>query len=186
MSKIFHILRLINRNQRGFTLIELVIAMAIGGLIAGAVTMTMFQIFDSSGRTSNHMTVVRQVRSAGYWVSHDALMAQDLVLADESIDDPDGSRFPFTLTWSDWTSNEVHTVVYSIDGNELQRAHSVNSGPASTTVVADFIDSTLDDNGQRKTRVEGKLAFTVTATLGDGPAAQTETRTYEIIPRPGS
>ncbi len=182
MVKIFHILRSINRNQLGFTLMELTIAMAISGIITGAVTMTIFQVVDSSGRTSAHMTAVRQVQSAGYWVSHDVLMAQDLVLADESVDDPDGSRFPFTLTWSDWTNNEVHTVIYSIVGDELQRAHSINSGAATMGVIAEFIDpgnTSCEYTG-------GTLVFTVTATVGAGSAAQTETRTYEVIPRPGS
>jgi len=185
MVKIFHILRSINRNQLGTTLMELVIAMLISGIISGSVTLTIFQVFDSSGRTSSHMTAVRQVRSAGYWVSHDALMAQYLVLADESVDDPDGSRFPLTLTWSDWTNNKTNTVVYSIVDDELQRSHSeTDSGGTTVTdtgVIAEFIDPA--NTGCQYTG--GTLAFTVTVTVGAGSAAQTETRTYEIVPRPG-
>ena len=181
MSKIFHILRSINRNRLGFTLIELAIAMAISGIICASVTMTIFQVFDSSGRTSTHMTAVRQVRSAGYWVSHDVLMAQDLVLTDESSDDPDGSRLPLTLTWSDWTSNEIHEVTYSIVGDELQRADSINSGAATVGVMAEFIDP----ENTRCEYTDGQFTFTVTATVGAGSAAQTETRTYEVNPRPG-
>jgi prepilin-type N-terminal cleavage/methylation domain-containing protein len=181
MSKIFHILRSINRNQLGFTLMEMAIAMLISGIICGSVTATLFQVFDSSSRTSTHMTAVRQVRSAGYWVSHDVLMAQDVVIANESVDDPDGSRFPFTLTWSDWTENKVHTVTYSIVGDELQRADSINSGPATVGVIAEFIDPA--NTGCHYTG--GTFAFTVTSTVGAGSAAQTETRTYEVVPRPG-
>jgi prepilin-type N-terminal cleavage/methylation domain-containing protein len=174
MSKLFNILRQVNRNRLGYTLIELAIAMAIGGMIAASVTMTMFQIFDSSGRTSTHMTVVRQVQDAGYWVSHDVLMAQDIVVAAEP-------GFPFTLTWSDWADNEIHTIVYSIVDGGLQRAHSINSVPDSTVVVAEFIDP--DSTSCEYTA--GKLTFTVTVTLGAGSAAQTETRTYEVVPRAG-
>jgi hypothetical protein len=155
--------------------------MLISGIITGSVTMTIFQVFDSSGRTNSHMTAVNQVRSAGYWVSHDVLMAQELVLTDEASDDPDGSRLPLTLTWSDWTSNEIHTVVYSIVDGELRRSHSVNSGSAAVGVVAEFIDPA--NTGCQYTG--GTLIFTVTSTVGAGSAAQTESRTYEVVPRTG-
>jgi len=181
MSKIFHILRSINRNQLGFTLMELMVAMLISSIICGSVTMTIFQVFDSSGRTSAHMTAVRQVRSAGYWVSHDVLMAQDVVIADELSDDPDGSRFPFTLTWSDWTNNKVHEVTYRIVDDELRREDSINSGEPAVGIVAEFIDpenTSCEYTG-------GEFTLTVTATVGAGPAAQTEARTYEVNPRPG-
>ena len=185
MAKIFHILKSINRNQLGFTLIELMIAMAISGIICGSVTMTIFQIFDSSGRTSTHMTAVRQVRSAGYWVSHDVLMAQHLVIADESVDDPDGSRFPFTLTWSDWTSNEVHEVTYSIVGDELQRSDIVTDIDGDTVTNTSIMAEFIDPENTSCEYAGGKFTLTVTVTVGAGPAAQTETRTYEVIPRPG-
>jgi prepilin-type N-terminal cleavage/methylation domain-containing protein len=186
MAMIFRRLRLINRNQIGFTLIELMIAIAITGVVTGAVTTTIFQVANGSARTNNHMTAVREVRSAGYWVSHDAFMTKSVELADESVDDPDGTRFPFTLTWTDWETNEVHLVVYNIVGDELQRVHSINGTTDTSIVVAEFIDTTLDDDGQRKTRVDGELTLTVTATLGAGSQEQSETRTYEIVPRPGS
>jgi prepilin-type N-terminal cleavage/methylation domain-containing protein len=175
-------LSLINKGQKGFTLMELAIALVIGGMIAGSVTMTIFQIVDSSGRTSNHMTAVRQVRSAGYWISHDVLMSQEVVIADELYDDPDGSRFPVNLTFSDWGENETHEVTYSIVGDELHRADSVNSGSPTNMVIAEFIDP---DNTSC-TYVGGKFTFTVTAIVGAGSAAQPEARTYEVIPRPGS
>ncbi len=37
----FHRLRLINKNQLGFTLIELVMAIAISTVITGAITSTL-------------------------------------------------------------------------------------------------------------------------------------------------
>ncbi len=52
------------------------------------------------------MTVVRQVQDAGFWVSHDAQMAQTMVLAS----DPDG--FPLYLKWTKWDGkvNEVSII----------------------------------------------------------------------------
>lgn len=181
MAKMFKMLRLLNRNQMGITMMELMIAMLISGVITGSITMTIFQVFDSSSRTNSHMTVVNQVRSAGYWISHDVLMTQEVVLTDEASDDPDGSRLPLTLIWSDWATNEVHTVVYSIVDDELRRSDTVSSGGTTDGVVADFIDPA--NTGCQYTG--GTFFFTVTSTVGTGSAAQTETRTYEIVPRPG-
>jgi len=177
-------LSLIHKGQKGFTLIELMIAIAISGLIAGSVTMTIFQIVDSSGRTSNHMTAVRQVQSAGYWVSRDAQMAQQApVIVEDS-----GELESITLNWTDWDGN-VYQVAYTLEDmsggglKELQRVQDEN-GVTETTTVAEFIDP--DPANTSCVYTSGKLTFTVTVQVGAGSAAQIETRTYEVIPRPGS
>jgi len=175
---IFHRLGLINKNQRGFTLIELMIAIAITGIITGGITMTIFQVFSGNARSSNHMTAVRQVQNAGYWISHDTQMAQNVV------PDPGDTGFPLTLTWSDWDSGDVHQVIYTLlVDNKLQREHYTNLNLDATTIVAEYIDpdetSCVWDDGT------GTLTLTVTATVGGWQPAS-ETRVYEVIPRPGS
>lgn len=166
-------LGLLNRGRKGFTLIELAIAMAIAGIIAAAVTMTMFQIVDTSGRTSNHMTVVRQVESAGYWFSKDVQMAQ--VVTPTPLPDPDG--LPLILNWTEW-DGMAHVVTY-----ELQDAELVRDYDGQQDVVAQFIDSVVVEP---RPYAGGKVTFTVTARLGDGSAEQIEARIYEVVPRPGS
>ena len=180
----FHRLWSINRKQRGFTLIELMLAIAISGIITGGITTTIFQVVIGSARTNNHMTAVRHVQEAGYFVSRDVQMAQIVQLT--PAPDPDG--FPLTLTWTDWGSSEVHQVTYTLedipdsDLTNLQRSYS--HGATETSIIAQFIDPTEKD-GEPQTKcdfTDGKLTFTVTATVG----GQSETRVYEIVPRPGS
>ncbi len=178
----FHRLGVINRNQRGFTLIELLIAVGITGIITAAITMSIFQVYAGNARTSNHMTAVRQVQNAGYWISHDAQMAESV--EPEAAPDPDG--FPLTLTWTDRNGDE-HKVVYTLlADNTLQRDHYTNYDPVTnpdpdaTSVVARYIDSISCQFAG------GKLVFTVTASVGSGSHERSETRTYEVIPRPGS
>ena len=74
----FHRLGLMNKNQKGFTLIELMVAIAIAGLITGSITTAIFQIFDGNTRSSNHMTAIRQVQNAGDWITNDTLGAQEV------------------------------------------------------------------------------------------------------------
>ncbi len=170
-------LGLINRNQRGITVIELIIAMALSVIIAGAITATILQVINGSNLTNNHMTAVRQVQNAGYWVSHDAQMAQSV-----NTTDPDG--FPLTLTWAAWDTIE-HEVIYSSENTtdgltSLQRSYSVNGSTVDTTFVAQYVDlATTSANF-----TGGELIFTVTATVGTGSQAESETRFYKVVPRP--
>ncbi len=171
---IFHRLGLINKNQKGFTLIELIVAMAVTGFITGGITMSIFQLINIEARTSNHMTAVKEVQNAGYWVSHDAPMAQDV----DDNDDPGTPELELvTLTWTEW-DNTVHQVTYTLQGTELWRD---DSGSGQQMRVAQYIDSI---SCQRDPLDNRKLIVTMTATVGGGWQEASETRTYEVVPRP--
>ena len=172
-------LGLVHKNQRGFTLIEVLIAIAVTALIIGGITMAIFQTFTVSARTSSHMTAVRQVQNAGHWISQDAQMAQE-------VDTNDDLGTPLelelvTLTWTEWVDGTVNTVIYSITADdELKRSHSEDGGPPTAMIVARFIDlaetkSELSDD---------TLILTITATVSDFTGETSETGVYEITPRP--
>jgi prepilin-type N-terminal cleavage/methylation domain-containing protein len=175
-------MRRLGKGQRGFTLVELVIVVALAGIVSIAITATLFQIFSFSTLASNQMTAIRQVQQAGFWVSPDVMMADP-----GEIDvNPGGGKF-VTLSWTahDGTVNEVDYILQNIPSTgvaRLMREHDtyVNSVLDSTTMttVAEYIDPAgtsfvADGDGFR---------LTVTATLGE----QTETRTYEVKPRVGT
>ena len=174
---IFHRLGLIHKNQRGFTLIGLLVAIAITGLITGGLTTTIFQVFTVNALTSNHMTAVRQVQNAGYWISHDAQMAQSVDTNDDMVPPEE----VLTLAWdlTEYGGTE-HQVIYTLVGNELKRAHYTNSSLDATTIVAQYIDSI---EVVPRPFAGGKLTLTVTASLSGWQPAS-ETRIYEVVPRP--
>ncbi len=173
-------LRLINKNQGGITLIELIIAVALSVIITGATTATILQVINGSSRTSNHMAAVRQVQNAGYWVSHDAQMAQ-------SVNTTGTDGFPLILTWAAWDSTE-HEVVYTSENmtsgslKNLQRSYTVGGAPVDTIFVAQYVDPA----NTSANFTDGELIFTVTATVGAGSQVKSETRIYKVVPRPGS
>lgn len=170
----FRRLVITHRNEKGMTLIELLIAMAVTGIILGSITVTLQQVFAMHSRSLNHMTAVRQVQSAGYWVSQDALMAQ-------SVNATMPSPAILRLTWTEW-DGVVNDIIYSIDNNNrLKRTNGASESiiashidPAQTS--CNFIDT--DNN-----TIKDKVIFTVKATVGSGSTAGTETRVYEIAPR---
>ena len=163
--------RLAHNSQRGFTLVELMIALVIAALITAGITAAIMQVLTINTRASNHMVAVRQVQQAGKEVSKDALQAQP-----DKIDDAPPGAF-LSLNWTNWEGLE-NEVIYIIEDGELKRSHSINGTDQATAppVVAEYIDP------DQTTCVwaDGVLTFTVTAALG----TESETRIYQIEPRP--
>ena len=174
----------LHKDQRGLTLIELVIVIAITGIITAGITMTIFQVFNMNTRASNRMTAVSQVQHAGKLVSEDILEAQ-------SVNATGSLGFPLTLYWIEGgASGDSHTVIYTLEDMpsgefmRLQRKHYINYPSLNSTImVAEYIDPDLTrfyPTGMLP--AGGVLTFEVTATVGE----QSETRVYEVKPRPGS
>jgi len=168
-------MKLIRSKQKGFTLIEIVIALGIFGLVIAAATGTIAQVIQSS-RSSEHMTALRQVQSAGYWVSKDGIQAQTVTT----------QGYFLYVARTDWDDSDLHEVVYSLqdmpsgESKQLQREESLNGAPGSTIIISRYIDpnqTSCSWNASAKA-----LTFTVTATMNQ----QTETRTYQVQPRPAT
>ena len=168
----------IQRDQRGLTLVELLIAVLLAGVVTSGITMSIFQVFNINSRTSSHMTAIRHVQHAGKQVSQDLLQAQHIDIEDN----PDTPEL-LTLTWTDW-DNTQHAIFYNLEDMPsgefkiLWREHYKNLSLNSTTIVAEYIDpaeTSCDWDNEI-------LTFTVTANVG----GQSETRVYEVKPRSGS
>jgi len=173
----------LKKDQRGFTLLELLIAILLTGIITGSITMTILQVFNMNTRTSNRMTAVRQVQHAGFWVSPDVQMAQG-VDTENDLGTPEFELL--TLTWNEGGTGIPHEVIYTLEDmpsgefRRLWREHKIDSVLDSTTKVAEYIDP---DPYQTSCDWDGEvLTFKVTANVG----GQSETREYEVKPRPGS
>ena len=158
-------------NQKGFTLIEILIAVAIVGLIAAGAAGATVQIVQSTDTTA-HMLAVRQVQTAGYWVSTDALQARNVTA-------PGPTGFPLNLQWTDSESHN-HNMTYTLEPMDglykLQR-----SDGATNIVVGRYLTDDTICSWNPTARV---LTFTVEASVTGARGPETETRTYEIEPRP--
>ncbi len=181
----FKRLRTMIKNQAGLTLLELLLALVIASIITSTAAMVVFQVFDGEARSSNHIDAISRVQDAGSYVSTDAGMAQSW----NNEDDPATSELELlTMTWTEWESNDVYKVAYSIVDNELQRMRYINEG-LDTTYVFEHVYYTHPDTGDVITHCEydsetEQLNFTLTAVVGVGSQQEVETRVYEVTPRP--
>jgi len=161
----------LHSDQRGLTIIELLVVMILTGLITAAITTTFFQVFDMNTRTANHMSALSQVQQAGKLVSQDILEAQP----DMINDSPTGGQF-FILGWNSTPTREV---TYTLEDGELWRSETIG-GDSTTTRVAEYIDS--DPTKTYCDWDDDVFVFKVTATVGE----ESEQRLYRIQPRPGT
>ena len=76
MKNPLHLIKRCLKNSPGFTLVELMVAMAVGSLVMGGVFVVWTQLFDVTATNSNYMAAFYQVQNGGDWTSNDALMTQ--------------------------------------------------------------------------------------------------------------
>ena len=165
----------LHKDQRGLTIIELLVVIVLTGLITAAITTTFFQVFDMNTRTANHMAALSQVQQAGKLVSEDMLEAQ----ADMIDHSPSG---PGEFLILGWNSTAVHEVIYTLEDGELWRSETIDGGDPTMTRVAEYIDPDPTKTWCDWDPVKKVLIFKVTVTVGE----QSEQRLYRIQPRPGS
>ena len=155
-------MRLINTNQKGFTLIEILITLPIVAIVVAAASVVIIQVIQSS-YTSVHMNAVRQVETAGYWVSRDGVQAKIILDEDEhtraievssyvadycsDIPELDADDIEEAILILEWDDIEVdgnrHKVMYYLedmpssifaDAKQLWRVEKVTKSAGTTTV----------------------------------------------------
>jgi type II secretory pathway component PulJ len=156
-------------KRDGFGLLEVVIALALCGILGIGITTFAVQTVTLTNRSRAHMQAVQQLENAAYWLSCDVQMAQTVTPG------PNGG-FPLQLTWTDADQN-TYQVTFTTTGGQVQRSIVENGGPPLQTVLAKSISTTLTSCSY----ADGLLTFNATATF----ASINVSRTYKIKKRPG-
>ncbi len=99
-----------HRKQKGFTLIELIIALAIASAIGAATAMTAGNLISIPSMSNESNTSINQVRNAVHWISRDAMMAHN-VTTNYTQDDP----IFLVLTREDYDDSELHIITYILE-----------------------------------------------------------------------
>ena len=111
-------------NQKGFTLVEFLVAMAVSAMVMTGIVLAIHQVVWGTGRSNSHVVALADVNHATLSLKKDIQMAHDTDLTDG---DP-VPRSSVTLTWTDYTGfeesdNKTHYAAYTLSGTELHCDH---------------------------------------------------------------
>jgi prepilin-type N-terminal cleavage/methylation domain-containing protein len=142
-------------NQKGFTLIETIITLALIGMLSGVLITSVLQITRESRSTTDRTTGNLQVQSAGRWFSRDVKMAADTTPGDGAP-----AAATLTLQWEDQYEDayEARTIQYYLSGEELKRDYD-----GVVTIVARYISDV------EFSRTGSVVTMNITSIPGGGP-----------------
>jgi len=168
-------LRKTSLNQSGLSLIELLVALAITGLLATGIMASISQVFSVNSGSNARMQAIKQLEVTIDRMCRDIQMAQEIAETDIASD-PDPNIF-MVLKWTDW-DNADNIVKYSLNHttHELVR----QSTQDQLNPVAQNIESVSVENLDN-----GNWKITIVAAVS-GYKSATESRTFEVQPRCGT
>ena len=162
------------RSETGFSMIGILVAVAITGVISVGITTGIVHMVNIGRTNGNYTLATKSIQNAVYWFRVDAKMAQMIEL------DSGDSGLPVTLGWVEWDSSE-HSVSYAVDGDRLTRSYSVDGSDPITMLVTAFVDS---DSAMTNCQfTDGILIYKMSVAVGEGRSAVTMTDTISIDPR---
>ena len=151
------------KGQKGFTLPELLITVAITGLIVGVLGTAIYQIITVTESGNARMTAIHELQNAGHWVTLDGQMAKTATV--------DGNKLALTLPLPDDPSINI---TYKVEDSELLRETD-----ESQMILAQNI-SYISFSFSPENRV-------ITMTITSSPEGRTnisEQGTYKVCLRP--
>jgi type II secretory pathway pseudopilin PulG len=163
-------------SERGgaFTLIELLIGLAVTALLIGLVASAVDQTVSINASSGARTAAIRQVD-----VSIDS-MRRDIQMA-QQVGTSGSNGFPLCLTWKEW-DNTTCVVTYWLEGSQLKRGIAINGGTRKDSVLASDISLIQVNNLPYS---GGAFNVLITATVG-GFKAASESRTFQVFPRTGT
>ena len=160
---------MIKLEQKGFTLIEMLISIGILGIIAPLLVVALFQILTFTERGRAGFEAQADTRNASSWMSQDIVMARETNLfsvgpldlkspiANPDCADPETDWA--TFTWTDYFDdrNDEHTVSYCLRTDPLPAPGDPDTQcpPSSPCLVRNYL--VIDSEGN--TTSEGSLVI---------------------------
>lgn len=173
-----------HKGSSGVTLVELLVTMSLGSLLAVATSQVLTQVYVLTPKAENSMQAIHQVQKAGYWIDRDGACAQTITPTPGFF--TLSTSTPLVISYVDWEANKT-TITYAVDDNRILQKQVVIADEVTGSVissnqmqVAENIASITAQYNQPDPENPRKiLTVTITSQLG----SSSETRTYKITPR---
>ncbi len=178
----------IKSEQKGFTIVELLVSIGIIGVIAPLLAVGLFQILTFTERGRAGFAAQADTRTAAGWMSQDLVMAAEHNLGTEDEPNtalrffcgvnPDTEELPL-FEWTDMFDDRMadHSVSYCLDGTELKRTDE----QGSTIVIARNIQQfTMSASSPEK----GVITVQITSSPTKNRFGVTDSKTFEVVMRP--
>ena len=154
-------------RQRGFTLIEILVAMAIGGLLVPVVVSGIFAVTKGTAKINTDLVILQDIDGASAWINRDLSQAMTTNLNENE------TLNTMRVDWVDltgWATEgaESHFAEYTVIGTDLMREYD-----GATQIVARRIENIAFS------RVGNYITVAITSTLRDA----TLSLTYFVTPR---
>lgn len=162
-------------NQKGFTLMEILVVMAVGGMIMAAGLLTMYQVIWGTARTNDQVRALTDANVATMWLKFDLQMVQETTIP------VDGESI--SMTWTNLTTSfpvppETEPVQVPVD-HTIQYALA----PNSTNLVRTY-DGTPKVVGRNITSIgftrNGDYINVSVSAKGPGIIGQTRTLAFSV------
>ena len=140
------------KDQKGFTLPELLITVAITGLIASFLGTAIYQIITVTEYGNDKAIATHELQNAAHWVSRDGQMASTASGGNRlTLTLPDGSSITYTKV-----ANELRRTA---EGSRLAIAQNISS--VSFSVVNRLITMTITSSPPGRTNVNEQGTYKV-------------------------
>ena len=153
-------------RQKGFTLIEVLVVLAVGGVLMTGLVLSIHNIFWGTFRSNSQVVALTDLNHAALSIKKDLMMTQNTDLTDNV------SQSSVWLGWTDYTSfetgNLTHSSSYALSGTELQRTYDGTVGIAGRNITSlgftkngRVIDVVITAAGSRVPQQSETLEFSV-------------------------
>ncbi len=163
----------LSQNQKGMALLELLVVIALIGLLTIALGSISYGVIYRTAGNSAHVSAASGMESAVSWITNDGQRSQNtnLIPGAEAVSN-------LTLSWTDPTAGDFYEISYFLSGNDLRRRESINSVVQTERTVAKYMTAISFSQPVNETRL-----FKVSLTSSGGSPRVNETREYHVTLR---